>query len=238
MLAYVLEQSLRLLHPFMPYVTEAIWSHLPGVSERAEALMTQRWPRALEHRDAAAEEAFGRIQEIVRAIRNVRAQYNVEPGRRIAATFHINSTESVSVNGSSALVHENLGLLTNLARLDEAQIAVETTAAATDSATAQDGQAALSDSTDDSGPDILLAAGGVTTCLPLTGMVDLEAERSRLRKDLANIECQIVRADGLLNNEKFISKAPEQVVQRERDKLQTLQTRRGQVEENMAQLNA
>ncbi len=259
-LAYVLEQSLRLLHPFMPYVTEAIWSHLPGVSERAEALMTQRWPCSLERKDAAAEEAFGRVQEIVRAIRTVRAQYNVEPGRRIAATFHVDSPEhspgqeqiagnesAYSVNGSSALVHENLELLTNLARLDEAQVAVEADAAqgravfsagAADSAAGQDGRAVMSDSTDAGGPAILLAAGGITTCLPLTGMVDLEAERRRLGKELADIERQIARAEGLLNNEKFVSKAPERVVQRERDKLKELQTRQERIAESLAQLRA
>ena len=209
-LAHTLEQSLRLLHPFMPYVTEAIWSHLPGVSQQAEALMTQRWPRAAPRRDAPAEEAFARIQEIVRAIRNARAEYNVEPGRRIAAVF---------AAGGRGLVQDNLELFTNLARLDEAQVVVESSA-----------------NRSDSGPSVQLSAGGITTYLPLAGMVDLAAERKRLEKELANVDGQISRAQGLLGNQNFVGKAPEQVVQRERDKLKELAARRQQVAASLAQL--
>ena len=209
-LAHTLEQSLRLLHPFMPYVTEAIWSHLPGVSQQAEALMTQRWPRAAPRRDAPAEEAFARIQEIVRAIRNARAEYNVEPGRRIAAVF---------AAGGRGLVQDNLELFTNLARLDEKQVAVESSA-----------------NRSDSGPSVQLSAGGITTYLPLAGMVDLAAERKRLEKELANVDGQISRAQGLLGNQNFVGKAPEQVVQRERDKLEELAAQREQVAASLAQL--
>ena len=209
-LAYTLEQSLRLLHPFMPYVTEAIWSHLPGVSQQAEALMTQRWPHAAVRRDPSAEEAFARIQEIVRAIRNARAEYNVEPGRRIAAVFSA---------GERSLVQENLELFTNLARLDEAQVAVESNANGSGS-----------------GPSVQLSAGGITTYLPLSGMVDLAAERKRLEKELANVEGQINRTEGLLGNENFVGRAPEQVVQRERDKLKELASQREQVSASLAQL--
>ena len=209
-LAHTLEQSLRLLHPFMPYVTEAIWSHLPGVSQQAEALMTQRWPRAAPRRDAPAEEAFARIQEIVRAIRNARAEYNVEPGRRIAAVF---------AAGGRGLVQDNLELFTNLARLDEAQVAVESSA-----------------NRSDSGPSVQLSAGGITTYLPLAGMVDLAAERKRLEKELANVDGQISRAQGLLGNQNFVGKAPAQVVQRERDKLKELAAQREQVAASLAQL--
>ena len=211
-LAYTLEQSLRLLHPFMPYVTEAIWSHLPGVPDHAEALMTQRWPRPVERRDASAEDDFGRIQEIVRAIRNARAEYNVEPGRRIAAVF---------VGGGHALAQDNLELFTTLARLDESQVAV---------VSQPNGTA--------SGPAVQLSAGGITTYLPLAGMVDLEAERKRLQKELDNVDNQISRTTGLLNNENFVGKAPEQVVQRERDKLEDLNAQRVQVSSSLEQLSA
>ena len=211
-LAYTLEQSLRLLHPFMPYVTEAIWSHLPGVPDHAEALMTQRWPRPVERRDASAEDDFGRIQEIVRAIRNARAEYNVEPGRRIAAVF---------AGDGHALAQDNLELFTTLARLDESQVAVVSQPNGTES-----------------GPSVQLSAGGITTYLPLAGMVDLEAERKRLQKELDNVDSQISRTTGLLNNENFVGKAPEQVVQRERDKLEDLNAQRVQVSSSLEQLSA
>ncbi len=209
-LAFTLEQSLRLLHPFMPYVSEAIWSHLPGVSEAAEALMTQRWPHSKLPRDEAAEEAFARIQEIVRAIRNARAEYNVEPGRRIAAIF---------ASGNSSLVQENLDLFTNLARLDEAQVTVQGDAGAIDL-----------------GSSVQLSAGGISTYLPLAGMVDLDAERKRIERELANVEGQINRTEGLLGNENFVGRAPEQVVQRERDKLKELEAQRAQFSASLSQL--
>ena len=211
-LAYTLEQSLRLLHPFMPYVTEAIWSHLPGVAQQAESLMTQRWPSAPDQRDAQAEDAFGRIQEIVRAIRNARAEYNVEPGRRIAAVF---------ADSGRTLVHENLDLFTSLARLDTEQVAIESSANGSDS-----------------GPSVQLNAGGITTYLPLAGMVDMAAEQKRLQKELDNVDNQINRATGLLSNENFVGRAPEQVVQRERDKLEELESRRVQVAASLAQLGS
>ncbi|MDE0139863.1 MAG: valine--tRNA ligase [Caldilineaceae bacterium] len=209
-LAYTLEQSLRLLHPFMPYVTEAIWSHLPGVPDQAESLMTQRWSTPAENRDASAEDDFGSIQEIVRAIRNARAEYNVEPGRRIAAVF---------AGSGHSLAQDNLELFTTLARLDESQVTVEASANGADS-----------------GPAVQLSAGGITTYLPLAGMVDLENERKRLQKELDNVDNQINRTTGLLSNENFVGKAPEQVVQRERDKLEDLNAQRAQVASSLEQL--
>ena len=209
-LAYTLEQSLRLLHPFMPYVTEAIWSHLPGVPDQAESLMTQRLSRPAQSRDASAEDDFGRIQEIVRAIRNARAEYSVEPGRRIAAIF---------AGSGRSLARDNLELFTTLARLDESQVTVEPSAAGAGS-----------------GPSVQLSAGGITTYLPLAGMVDLEAERKRLQKELENVDNQIRRATGLLSNENFVGRAPEQVVQRERDKLEDLNAQRDQVAASLEQL--
>ena len=174
--------------------------------------MTQSWPRAAARRDAPAEDAFARIQEIVRAIRNARAEYNVEPGRRIAAIF---------AAPDRGLVQENLELFTNLARLDEARVAIESSANGSDS-----------------GPSVQLSAGGVTTWLPLAGMVDLAAERKRLEKELTNVDRQISRAAGLLDNQNFVGRAPEQVVQRERDKLKELEARRQQVTASLAQLSA
>ena len=88
----------------------------------------------------------------------------------------------------------------------------------------------------DSGPSVQLSAGGITTYLPLAGMVDLEAERKRLQKELDNVDNQINRTTGLLDNENFIAKAPEHVVQRERDKLEDLKGQRVQVSSSLEQL--
>ena len=172
-LAYVLDQSLRLLHPYMPFVTETIWQNLPGLAEEADALIVARWPKHAGRIDDEAEAKFARIQEIVRGIRNARSEYDVEPARRIVALF--------SAGEQVDLLDQNLALLATLARLDENRLEIAETLPAPDSAAS-------------------LAAGGVTVYLPLAGMVDLAAERKRIEKELANVDKQLARIDGLLGN--------------------------------------
>jgi valyl-tRNA synthetase len=210
-LAFVLEQSLRLLHPFMPFVTEAIRHHLPGVNSQSEALITSRWPQTIDKLDPDAEDAFGRLQEIIRGIRNARSEYNVEPSKRISA--------QISAGDHTTMLTENLPLLINLARLDASQISIEPELPAPDKA-------------------VTLAIGGVTVFLPLAGLVDTQAELARLRKELENVENQIQRSEGLLANPGFVNKAPDQVVQRERDKLAELRSRQAQLRERLTDLEA
>jgi valyl-tRNA synthetase len=210
-LAFVLEQSLRLLHPFMPFVTEAIWQNLPdlGGSDEAgvRALMVSRWPTIHGYGDAAADADFSRIQEVVRAIRNARAEYDVPPSRRIAA--------QIDAGEQAALLQSNLSLLARLAGLEPSTVQV----AATLSAPAQ---------------AVTLAAGGVTTYLPLAGLVDLAAERTRLQKEIDNLEKQAQRIEGLLGNAGFVGRAPAEVIERERAKLADLQGKRTQLAERLA----
>ncbi len=208
-LAYVLEQSMRLLHPYMPFVTEAIWSHLPGVADAGEALMTSRWPAPAGLADASAEADFGRLQEMIRAVRNARSEYNVEPGRRVAAL--------IAAGEYTGLVTENAALLVSQAKIEgeSLQIAADLPAPA---------------------KAVALAVGGVTVYLPLAGLVDMEAERKRLQKEMENVDGQIARIDGLLGNEGFLAKAPEQVVGREKAKLEELRGQRVQLQANLADL--
>jgi valyl-tRNA synthetase len=208
-LAHVLEQSLRLLHPFMPFVTESIWQNLPTLGEQGRALIVARWPKRSGRSDPAAEAEFSAIQEIVRAIRNVRSEYNVEPARRIAAV--------VNAGESAESLRANLPAMAALARLAPEQVQIERELAAPDKA-------------------VTIAAGGIAVYLPLAGLVDLNAERSRLQKEIDNLDRQLQRGEGLLANPGFVNKAPDDVIQRERDKLAELQVRRGQLLERLADL--
>ncbi|MBX3053979.1 MAG: valine--tRNA ligase [Caldilineaceae bacterium] len=208
-LAFALEQSMRLLHPYMPFVTEAIWGHLPGVAAAGEALMTSRWPTPAGLADAAAEADFGRLQEIIRAIRNARSEYNVEPGRRVAAL--------IAAGEYAGLVQENATLLISQAKIDGESLRIAAELPAPEKSVA-------------------LAVGGVTVYLPLAGLVDMEAERKRLQKEMENVDGQIARIDGLLANEGFLAKAPEQVVGREKAKLEELRGQRVQLQANLADL--
>jgi valyl-tRNA synthetase len=210
-LVHVLDQSLRLLHPFIPFVTEEIWQHLKqaqgvgqGADEWPEALMIARWPEPDEALIAPPAEAeMSLITDLIRAIRNARAEYNVEPGRRIPAV--IASGEAFD------LIQHQLDVIATLARLDPTQLSNQP--AVTPPAQA-----------------VALVIGGVTCYLPLAGLVDLEKERQRLSKELASVVESIARSEKLLADEKFTGRAPAAVVQKERDKLAELEARRSKLE--------
>jgi valyl-tRNA synthetase len=189
-LVYVLERTLRLLHPFMPFVTEAIWQHLP---HQGEALIIAPWPEA-EALDPQAEEAMELIMEIVRSIRNVRAEYNVQPGRRISAL--------IASGEQQPLLEDQREVLSRLAQIDMDELAIA---------------ARVVEKPDDAVAAVV--GGGVEIYLPLTGMVDIAEETQRLQRELQNVAQEIERVEGLLSNEAFCTKAPAEVVQKERDKL-------------------
>jgi valyl-tRNA synthetase len=206
----VLDTILRLLHPFTPFVTEEIYGHLkkaaeshsnqllPQDKEWREALIISRWPEPILDEGWERENIanFQLIQEIVRSIRNLRSEKNVKPDRRIPAMF------SASFDTAHLLMHE-VPLIAGLAGLDVSQVKVIATT--TGSFPRPEGH-------------IPLVASGIEIFLPLSGLVDLEDERRRLKKALAEADAQINRLENLLASD-FAKKAPEGVVQKEREKL-------------------
>ena len=203
-LARVLDISLRLLHPFTPFVTEELWGHLRRALQDSpladltadwpEVLIIASWPEAREEEGWEADKVadFELIQEIVRSIRNLRAEKSVAPSKRVAATF--------AGGGKTSLLAEQAKVIAALAGLDEGQ--VEITASLKEK---PEGAAAL-------------VVGSVEIYLPLAGMVDLEQEHGRLNKELAEAKSQIARLEKLLSSD-FAKKAPEAVVAKEREKL-------------------
>lgn len=208
-LAYVLERTLRLLHPYMPFVTEAIWQNLPGMAGDHRSIMVMRWPEESGPRDLEAEEQFTRLQALIRGIRNVRTEYDVPVARRIAALF--------SAGEHTDLITANLPIMAALARLEpnETVVAAEL---------APPGKAAT------------IVEGGITVYLPLAGLIDLEAERKRIQGELEHVDRQIQRVESALSNDGFLSKAPAHVVERERSRLAELQEHRNQLVERLAEL--
>jgi valyl-tRNA synthetase len=192
-LVYVLERTLRLLHPYMPFVTEATWQHLP---HQDESLAVGPWPSA-GNVDEEAEEVMQSVMEAIRAIRNARAEYNVEPARRIVA--------QIAAGEKFDLFSSQRDVLAELARLDPNSLRISRSLL------------------DEPEQALTLVVGGVEIYLPLAGMVDLDAERARLAKELAHIEDGVARSQKLLSNEGFVAKAPAEVVQKEREKLASLQ---------------
>jgi valyl-tRNA synthetase len=215
-LVHVLDQTLRMLHPFIPFVTEETWSHLKRAAGETfppregwpEALIIAPWPEAGDSEDAA-EADMGLVIELIRGVRNVRSEYNVQPGRRVAAL--------IAGGDHTAMLAAQRDVLTQQARLDPDQLTI---------------QAAI----DLPHQVASIVVGGVTCYLPLAGLVDLEAERSRLGKEMDEVLALIARSEKQLAGP-FAEKAPPDVVQRERDKLADLQQRREQLAERLDALS-
>ncbi len=203
----VLEQSLRLLHPFMPYVTEALWQALPITSRLGDALIVAAWPEP-NHAclDDAAEAQMSALMDLVRGIRNVRAEYNVEPGKRIPAIFAAGELASV--------LDARRSVLELLARLDGAVLTITKQAAAPEQSAS-------------------VVVGDAAAYLPLAGLVDLDAERARLRKTLAQLEGHIQGSRARLAGP-FAEKAPADVVAAARERLLEMETEAGQLREQLA----
>jgi valyl-tRNA synthetase len=200
----VLDLSLRMLHPFTPFVTEELWQHLRDavdgspyqdrMGEWQDALMISPWPEPRE-KEGWEEESINNfllIQEITKTIRNLRAEKNIKPGKLIPANL-------VSKDFASQLMRE-IPTLARLAQLDPNLVTV-----ASDQPVKPQGQ-------------IALVAGPVEIYLPLSGLVDLEEEKIRISKELQEIEGQIKRLESLLASP-FGKKAPQNVVETEQLKL-------------------
>jgi len=215
-LAYVLERTLRLLHPFMPFVTEEIWQNLTNGEWRMangrtiDSIMLAAWPGPEGEWDVEAEAGMEVIMELTGAIRNARAEYGVDPGRRIAAT--------IAGGARSDLLFDQREVLVSLARLDQERLTIVPVLAE------QPRQA------------LALMVGGVECYLPLAGIVDLEAERKRLARELEEVADLISRAERLLANEDFVTKAPAHVVEREREKLAQNKAREAKVQARLDSL--
>ncbi|MCD6284618.1 MAG: valine--tRNA ligase, partial [Anaerolineae bacterium] len=206
----VLEQAMRLLHPFMPFVTEVIWQALPQEMKQGDALIVAPWPMGDNTwLDGEAESQMGVVMELVRGIRNVRAEYNVAAGKRVAAT--------VAGAGLVGVLDENRDVLASLARLDAAKVTVvESCEPLTRSAS--------------------VMVGDVVVYLPLAGMVDLVAERARLEKELANLTQRIAGSEKRLAGP-FAERAPANVVRREQDRLADMKVEAEQVAEQIERLS-
>jgi len=200
----VLDLSLRMLHPFMPFITEELWGHLrkavldsPLVSEAAdwpEALIVASWPMPRTEEDWEAQRVadFTLMQEVVRAIRNLRAEKNVPPGKLLPATM--------AAGEQMEMIQAQTAVIASLAQLDPGRLMVCDRLA------------------DKPAGHVALVVGAMEIYLPLSGLVDLDEERIRLSKNLTEAEGQITRLEKLLGSP-FGEKAPAEVVQKEREKL-------------------
>ncbi|MGZ8378778.1 MAG: valine--tRNA ligase [Gemmatirosa sp.] len=206
-LVHALDGALRLLHPVVPFITESLWQRLPGRAD-GEFLTVAAWPRARATADASTNGAaeFERVREAVSELRQVRANYNVPPGRQVDAVL-------VAPDGAARDVFAAEAAL--VGRLTRSTIAVADAKPAGAAATA-------------------VLADGAELVVPLAGMVDLDKEREKLTKELAELDKQLAALRGRLANEGFVARAPEAVVAAERQKESDWARRREQLAATLA----
>lgn len=210
-LADVLQNSLRLLHPVVPFVTEALWQHLRGhVELESEAVIVASYPQALGERDETAEREMEIVLDVIRAIRNLRSERGVDPARYVE-TY-------VAANGATPALEAARGVIEALARARPLHLV-----SGTKDAPSEGVASAVLDN--------------AQVLLPLAGMIDMEVERKRLTGQLDEAESEIKRMEGKLANEQFRSKAPAEVVGREESKLEAAKTRASGLKERLAELD-
>lgn len=185
-----LERALKLLHPFMPFITEEIWQHLPHTGK---SIMVSEWPDY--NSDWAFEDASQMevIMDCIRGIRNIRAEMNVDPGKKAGVVVRTYDNDALKV------LRGNKDIVYSLARVSEMNFLNE----------------------DDPSPQkaISCVVKGAEIFVPMEGLVDADKEIARLNKEYKELQQEIERSDKKLSNKGFIQKAPADVVEKERLKL-------------------
>jgi valyl-tRNA synthetase len=204
-LAHVLDSVVRLLHPVMPFITEELWSRLYA---RADSIMVAPWPVSKGRADAAACDALDRFRDLVVALRRIKVDYGIPPGKRIAV--------QVSAGGFESEVQALAPAAIALARLESLDIVDGLPPAAGHART--------------------LTPAGMEASVTLEGVVDVESEQQRVRSGIARVEADIRRSERKLADANFLEKAPTPVVDKERAKLDEAQLARRKLEAQIAAL--
>ena len=203
--AWALDQILKLLHPFMPFVTEELWRVAGAHGESLLALSS--WPQFDNFDDADAEAEIGWVIDLITAIRSVRVEMNIPPATSLPLVV-----ASVS-SGIAERAWRWAEFVKRLARVEEISFA-------------------------DAAPRgaVQLVVRGDVAALPLKGVIDLAAERARLAKEMAKCDADIARVDAKLGNPNFVARAPEEVVEEEKEKREEAQMRKTKIAEALRRL--
>ena len=204
----VLSGAMKLLHPYMPFITEEIYCTL---HPEEESIMISSWPVYREDwSDPAAEQIIEKVKDIVKGVRNIRSEMNVAPSKKIHVIIVPEKEEDGSQLDALKEMYQKL--------MNAGQVTVQA-------------------DKDGIGEDaISLVVPGAVAYLPLDELVDKEKERERLLKEEERLAKELKRSQGMLNNEKFLSKAPAAKVQEEREKMEKYQKMMEQVKERLKQL--
>jgi valyl-tRNA synthetase len=219
----VLDTCLRLLHPFTPFVTESLWGHLKAACQAQakgfgpqtgweDALIVAGWPEAPGEEDGEEEavQAFENVMAVIRAVRNLRSERGVEPSRQIAAL--------IQAGDQTELFESQRQTLSALAHIDADRLEIHEHL--------------------DEAPDhaIPLVVGTIEVFLPSAELFDVDVERQRLQAEMAEIQGQIERLEGLLSGA-FAERAPQDVVEKERGRLQDYRLTYGKLQSQVDALS-
>ena len=212
-LAHVLERTLRLLHPFMPFITEELWQRLiqflPREGDLPQSIMKAPYPEAYpEAIDPSAEEEVSLVSAVVRAVRNIRAEFKIEPQKRLEVL--------IASDFAYHVVFEESEAIKALARIEPLHVM-------------------RPDQQPPANQTVSLVVGSTTVYIPMGDVVDLTAEQRRLEQELLASQDLIHRSERRLEDEKFTSKAPEEVVERERQRLEEARERQARIQELVEQ---
>ena len=212
-LAHVLERTLRLLHPFMPFITEELWQRLiqalPREGDLPQSIMAAPYPETYpEAMNPSAEEEVDLVSAVVRAVRNIRAEFKIEPQKRLEVLIASDSAYHVVFEESEAIKA--------LARIEPLHVM-------------------RSDQQPPANQTVSLVVGSTTVYIPMGDIVDLTAEQRRLEQELVASKDLIYRSERRLNDESFTSKAPEEVIERERQRLEAARERQARIQELVQQ---
>ncbi len=207
-----LETACRLLHPFMPFITEEIWQQLPKATGTPGSIMITMYPVCDENLiDEEAEKAVGLTQELAVAVRGLRAEYSVAPSQPVDVTIRFGSP------GPYAVVRKYESLLRTAVKI---------------------GKLDLFEGGEPPTGTVVTIIGDIQVCVHLKGQIDVAAERTRIQAALAKAEKERVGIAGRLANAAFVDKAPPAVVEKEREKIAEIDDRRTRLQQSLERLAA
>jgi len=207
--AFVLDQALKLLHPFMPFVTEELWAKLANEAEgRASLLMLAPWPETRGLEIAQADAEIGWLIKLISEVRSVRSEMNVPAAAKVPLII------AGAADTTRARIAVHAGTIKRLARLDSLDFGRPQAGA------------------------VQIVLEEATLALPLAGIIDIGAESQRLKREIDKVGSEIKQLDAKLANEKFVSRAPEHVVEEQRERKTEAEATAAKLEQALKRLEA